>query len=261
MFGSVPYDFQDHKNFYKFNEPIPYGDVNIIGLYNSINSSVDLNEFNLIKGILTNNIGLVKQAVTSGISVHQCILVVTDSSDKKIPVFDVKDAAKKYSNKEIVDYLRKVYDAEWQKSYSSGFVFGSATAPPSELTYFTEIPAFDGTQLLNVIPENFISLDSPVEFQGQKIIGISKEQDIESVKKIFTGLVTRNEELIKSTINATNVGSLKFIQVVTNDFHEMNISVLSEAKNLKLNDTVDYINSLIPERKQNFNPLWQNFGW
>ena len=121
---------------------------------------------NLMRGILTNDINLVRDNVNK-VDILGALRVVTNDPNNRVKFFSIKEA-KKYSNDEIINYLRNIYD---EKSLNATW-FGSQKAITSRGSFFTTVPSFDGEQPAKLKAERVKMLNPSILFDKIRIIGL-----------------------------------------------------------------------------------------
>lgn len=121
---------------------------------------------NLMRGILTNDINLVRDNVNK-VDILGALRVVTNDPNNRVKFFSVKEA-KKYSNDEIINYLRNIYD---EKSLNATW-FGSQKAITSRGSFFTTVPSFDGEQPAKIEAKRVKMLNPSILFDKIRIIGL-----------------------------------------------------------------------------------------
>ena len=94
-----------------------------VSLFKEFCRRKDLNNEKLIRGILTDNLELIKEAVEIGeVRLSDLIMVVTTDpnySDKSPPLFCPREEAEKRGNQEIIDYIKKMREQQkppWLKA-------------------------------------------------------------------------------------------------------------------------------------------------
>lgn len=225
-------------------EPITWGKFQILGIedypkdnpvfYNFYKSQNE-SWHNLIRGILTNDINLVRDNANK-VDILGAAQVITNDPNNRIKFFSVQEA-KKYSNDEIINYLRRIYD---EKSINAMW-FGSQKAITSRGSFFTMVPSFDGEQPAKVRANRVKMLNTPILFDKIRIIGLpvhaSEPRDEYMDLKdeinlhLLLAVASGNLEAVKDiTQSYPNVSTIQ--AVVTENFNELFLDLVYEANRL-----------------------------
>lgn len=237
-------------------EPITWGNFKILGIekgypkdhpfyyfFNPLNQ----NWYNLIRGILTNDINLVRDNVNK-VDILSAAQVITNDPNNRIKLFTVKEA-KKYSNDEIVNFLRKTYD---EKCLNATW-FGSQKTMTSRGSFFTMIPSFDGEQPAKVRADRVKMLNTPILFDKIRIIGLpihaSEPRDEYMDLKddinlqLLLAVASGNLEAVKDIVQSyPNVSTIQ--AVVTENFNELFLDLVYEANRLGFDEIVQCLEAV-----------------
>ncbi len=243
-------------------EPITWGDFKILGLQENYPKDYPLfynfykyqneNWCKLIRGILTNNINLVRDNVDK-VNILNAIPVITNDPYNMIKFFDVKEA-KKYSNNEIVNYLRGKYNekslnAPWSAQQTSTTLRGS---------FFSTVPSFDGVQPVKVMGSKVKPFRTPIVFNEVRIIGIpikksislNDSEDIMNLN-LLLAVLSGNLESVKNIIQSYfNISTIQ--TVITENLNELHLDLVYEAKRLGFNEIARYLEAVEKAQGKSF---------
>lgn len=243
--------------------PITWGNFKIIGFKESHKETNPISAcyhklqnqawYDLILGILTNNINLVKENINK-VEILKSVPVVIDDPNKSVKLFNVKEA-KKYSNTEIQNLIREKYNnaslnTKWREQEKTGNSKGS---------YFTTVPSFDGIQLAKVKPSEFKPFKKPVKIGQVRIIGsyqVNYHQtspNYEYYAKLnlilLHAVVLGNFDMVKNIIES-NFGSICTTpSFITENLNKLNINLPFEAMQLGFTQIAQYLEDV--ENAQN----------
>lgn len=249
-------------NISEFN-PITWGDFKIIGFKESHKESDPVSAcyhklqnqawYDLILGILTNNINLVKENINK-VEILKSVPVVIDDPNKSVKLFNVKEA-KKYSNPEIQNLIREKYnnaslESKWNNQERPSNSRGS---------YFATVPSFDGIQLAKVKSSEFKSFKTPVRIGQVRIIGsyhvnyYQLSSNYEYYAKLNLNLlhevVLGNFDMVKNIVES-NFGSICTTpSFITENLNKLNIDLPFEAMQLGFTQIAQYLENV--EKAQN----------
>ena len=223
-------------------EPITWGNFKILGIekgypkdhpFYYFCNPLNQNWYNLIRGILTNDINLVRDNVNK-VDILSAAQVITNDPNNRIKLFTVKEA-KKYSNDEIVNFLRKIYD---EKCLNATW-FGSQKTMTSRGSFFTMIPSFDGEQPAKIKADKVKMLKTPISIGKIRVIGVpaeeesefsnysQKEVDLRLALAVFSGNLEVVKDIMKSNYNVSTIQP-----VITENFNELFLDLVYEAGRL-----------------------------
>lgn len=260
-FGNGPQTYINKQEDIKFEEPLKWGDTSIIGIPCDWERTGFLANYflmqrtaesKLIKGIFTNNLSLVRQGVEDGARITQPIKVITTDAPITVKDFFVPEA-KKFSNADIVNYLRKVFNDACLREYRSAHINGFG---PSQLrvrrSEVETVMMFDGLQPLPVKEEDVEKMDLPLSFGDNKIIGFVKGNGLDrSICTTFiTGVLTGNFEMVKKAVDSGKIILANTIPVVTSDMIQINFDPIAESKNTGDPVITDYLLSVNEQQQQ-----------
>lgn len=238
-------------------EPITWGNFQILGLQENYPKDNPVfynfykfqNEswYNLIRGILTNDINLVRDNANK-VDILGAAQVITNDPSNRIKFFSVQEA-KKYSNDEIINYLRRIYD---EKSLNAMW-FGSQKAMTSRGSFFTMVPSFDGEQPAKVRADRVKMLNTPILFDKVRIIGLpihaSEPRDEYMDLKddinlqLLLAVASGNLEAVKDIAQSyPNVSTIQ--AVVTENFNELFLDLVYEANRLGFDEIVQCLEAV-----------------
>lgn len=259
-------------------DPVAWGNFKIIGLEESYpkNNFVaacycKLNNkkwYNLIRGILTNDINLVKENIDK-IDILKTFPVITDDPNESTKLFSVIEA-KKYSNSEIQNFIKEKYNAKLLNSNS----FSKQTkARESRGSYFETIPSFDGYQPLKVKLDQFKAFAQPFWLKNLCIIGIPTnssayppetsanfEYAVRLNLNLMCAVVSGNLDLVKNIVQSAPDISLvcTMPSVITSDFNKLNIDLPFEAEQLNFTQIAEYLKYVEKIQKKYFGIPFSN---
>lgn len=223
-------------------EPITWGNFQILGLqenfpkddpvFYSFYRSRNESWHNLIRGILTNDINLVRDNVNK-VDILGVAQVVTNDPNNRVKFFSVQEA-KKYSNDEIINYLRKIYDEKCLNVEG----FCSQKAITSRGSFFTMVPSFDGEQPAKIRPNRVKMLKTPILLDKIRAIGVpiyvsnptddyEDSMNLQLSLAVFSGNLEAVKDITQSHFNVSTIQP-----VITENFNELFLDLVYEAKRL-----------------------------
>lgn len=242
-------------------DPVAWGNFKIIGLEESYPKNnfmaacycklKNKKWYNLIRGILTNDINLVKENIDK-IDILKTFPVITNDSNESIKFFSVKEA-KKYSNREIQDLIREKYNA---KLLNSNSYSKQTKARESRGSYFETIPSFDGNQPLKVKLDQFKAFAQPFWLRNLCIIGVPTnssayppdtsenfEYAVRLNLNLMCAVVSGNLDLVKNIVQSAPDISLVCTRpsFINENFNKLNIDLPFEAQQLGFTQIAEYL--------------------
>lgn len=223
-------------------EPITWGNFQILGLlencpkddpvfYNFYRSQNE-SWYNLMRGILTNDINLVRDNVNK-VDILGALRVVTNDPNNRVKFFSVQEA-KKYSNSEIINYLRKIYDEKCLNIEG----FCSQKAITSRGSFFTTVPSFDGEQPAKIKADRVKMLKTLILLDKIRVIGVpihvsNPTDDYEDSINlqlsfaVFSGNLEAVKDITKLYPNVSTIQP-----IITENFNELFLDLVYEANRL-----------------------------
>ena len=253
-------------------DPVAWGNFKIIGLEESYpkNNFVaacycklkNKKWYNLIRGILTNNIDLVKENIDK-IDILKTFPVITNDPNESIKFFSVKEA-KKYSNREIQDLIREKYNA---KLLNSNFCSKQTKARESRGSYFETIPSFDEERLVKIKSDQFKAFAEPIFLKNFYIIGVPTDSSayppdtsanfeyaVRLNSNLMCAVISGNLDLVKNIVQSAPDISLVCTRpsFITENFNKLNIDLPFEAEQLGFTQIAEYLKYVEKIQKKYF---------
>lgn len=266
--------FYQNMNIEKNNiweiSPIAWGDFKIVGFkelrsysnpvaacYHKMQNQAWCD---LILGILTNNIQLVKENI-SKVNILKVLPVVTNDPNKVVKLFSVKEA-KKYSSAEIQNLIREKYDsaslnAKWAKQEKTRTSRGS---------YFTTVPSFDDVQLAKVKPNDFEPLANPITIGQVRIIGVSHnnyrqtslnhEYYAKLNLNLLCAVMSGNFGMVQSIVESDFNSICTMPSFITENLNELHVDLPFEALQLGFTQIAQYLENVQKNQNQSCTPCF-----
>lgn len=253
-------------------DPVAWGNFKIIGLEESYPKNnfmaacycklKNKKWYNLIRGILTNNIDLVKENIDK-IDILKTFPVITNDSNESTKLFSVMEA-KKYSNREIQDLIREKYNA---KLLNSNSYPKQTKARESRGSYFETIPSFDGNQPLKVKLDQFKAFAQPFWLRNLCIIGLPTDSSayppdtsanfeyaVRLNLNLMCAVISGNLDLVKNIVQSAPDISLVCTRpsFITENFNKLNIDLPFEAEQLGFTQIAEYLKYVEKIQKKYF---------
>lgn len=244
--------------------PITWGDFKIIGFKESHKDSDPISAcyhklqnqawYDLMLGILTNNINLVKENINK-VQILKSVPVVIDDPNKSVKLFSVKEA-KKYSSPEIQNLIREKYD---NASINEKW-FNQEELRNSRGSYFSTVPSFDGIQLAKIKPSEFKLFKNPFKIGQVRIIG-SYHANYHQMSLNYDYYAKLNLNLLRAVIlgdfdTVKNIVESNFGSIcttpsfITEDLNKLNIDLPFEAMQLGFTQIAQYLENVETAQNQ-----------
>lgn len=239
--------------------PIQWGNFKIVGLKENYPKNDPIagyycklkNQklYNLILGILTNNINLVKDNIDN-IDILRAFSVITNDPDQRIKLFSVKEA-KKYSSIEIQNFIREKYNT---KSLNNDSCFWQQKVRKSRGSYFETIPSFDGKQFVKVNSNQFKALSNPISIGRLNIIGVPTssaayplvsspnfEHAVRLNLNLICAVASGDLNSVKNIVESDNNSISTIPSVITDNLNKLNIDLPFEAEQMGFTEIARYL--------------------
>ncbi len=268
-FGSGTPLFRDKQEDIMFEEPLRWGDKEILGIAcdwektdsfgRDVRMPQSIAASKLLRGILTNNLSLVRQGVEEGAQITQPIQIVTSDRAYDYEYFDVPDVKHcKGVSREIVDYLRKAYNgkrlSERKSARRYGYGINDSSLFISEHSKEEVISLFDGEVPLKIEADEVDKISEPIDFLDTKIVGFIKDWcsafrplDKDMCEKLVRGILTENLDMVKSAVESGKI-KIGMFPVVTSEGKQVNFEPFREAVHCKNKEIADYLKRVQDEQ-------------
>lgn len=251
----MPYILQDSgKENYEV-DPIKWENVNIIALekfWDETDPTVcpmipffkkQLEAYaKLIRGILTNNIALVNEAMkTAPIELTDEVGVITDSTDEaeRQQFFVFKDELLKHPL--VAKHLETTYNLAEDKHFS--FDPPNCSKPQTE---FTKVPGLFGDRYAVVPESNIERVHIPFLIDKTKIIGIRTSEGFsnDGLENFVKFLIGGNLGMVKLMVERYNIDPRFAVPLVSEERHELRLNPIYEARTRGYKEIEKYLSEV-----------------